>query len=236
MPLTDPVVQVTSIVQASAAVATFVVAGVAAVVAYFQVREARRTREDLARPYVAAYLEMDGIILNLVVKNFGNSVARDVTITPDAPILRGTPNNGQPDPVGLFDSLPVLVPGQEWRTFFDSGPNLKEGQPINTVTLKYNDARNHPLPSDDFRLDWHQFESILFGTKKDLDDVGRSLEKIATTLGNWTEGQLGVKVFARSGAEKDRQDRKQHDEFRQRQAAAQTGNNLNAAPEDATTV
>ena len=207
--------------QAVGTVGTLVVAIVAAFVAFRQVREARRTREDQARPYVAAYLELDGILLNLVVKNFGNSVARNVTMTPDAPMIRSADLNGKPDTIDLFKSLPVLVPGQEWRTWFDSGTTLKDEQPIYTVKLKYDDARNRPLPSDDFRLDWHQFESVLFSNEKDLDDVGKALEKIAATLGNWTEGLKGLKVYTRSGAEKDQKEREWvADAPRRRQAHA----------------
>lgn len=232
----DPILQATSIVQASAAVATFLVAGIAAVVAYFQVREARHTREDQARPYVAAYLETDGFVVELVVKNFGNSVARNVTMTPDVPMLRGALINGQPDPIGLFESLPVLVPSQEWRTLFDTGPNLKGDQPVYTVTLKYDDARNHPLPSDEFRLDWHQFESALLMDKKDLDDVGKALEKIANTVGNWTEGLRGLKVFTRSGAEKDQKEREWAAEAPARRQAmrdAQAATQAQAAADEA---
>ena len=54
--------------QAIAAIATLMVAAAAALYARGQVNEARRSREDQTRPYVAAYLELsDNSTLELVV-------------------------------------------------------------------------------------------------------------------------------------------------------------------------
>ena len=65
---------------------TLAVAVAAAIFAWFQVREVRRTREEKARPHVAVYFESNGRLLFLVVKNFGTTTARDVRLLLDKPI------------------------------------------------------------------------------------------------------------------------------------------------------
>jgi hypothetical protein len=116
----------TELVIAAAAGLTFLVALAAAIVALVQVIEARRTREAQTRPYVVAYLVQDGFIFDLVVRNFGTTPARNVRVTPDQAMRRVRPQNAAVDVIGLFEMMPVLVPGQEWRTFFDSSMDLAQ--------------------------------------------------------------------------------------------------------------
>jgi integrase-like protein len=51
------------------------------VIAFGQVKEARRTREDEHRPFVVVDLETDDFIFMLAVTNLGTTLARDVSIT-----------------------------------------------------------------------------------------------------------------------------------------------------------
>jgi hypothetical protein len=60
------------------------------------------------------------------VKNFGTTGARDVVPTSNPKLKRSTGSGDETQDVWMFDRLPLLAPGQEWRTFFDSGLSRKE--------------------------------------------------------------------------------------------------------------
>jgi hypothetical protein len=88
-----------------------------------QLSEARRLRREQAQPYVVVFTEGSGNDprhFDLVIKNFGMTAATDVRVVFSAPlesaVLRGPPNHS---PIRTPDVIPVLVPGQEWRTFWD---------------------------------------------------------------------------------------------------------------------
>jgi len=204
----------TELVIAAAAALTFLVAVAAAIVALVQVIEARRTRDEQSRPYVVAYLVMDRFLLDLVIKNFGTTPARNVRVVPSKDMHRVTAQNAAIDLIRVFDSMPVLVPGQEWRTFFDSGHDLAQAQAagnsheIYSVTITCDDWRGRPVRAETFELDWHQFEAIIYGTPKTIEDVAKGVEKIADELHNLREtssfGRGGLSVVVRDGEQLDR--------------------------------
>ncbi|HEY4268745.1 MAG TPA: hypothetical protein VGM94_11190 [Galbitalea sp.] len=204
----------TEIVIAAAAALTFLVAVAAAIVALVQVVEARKTRDEQTRPYVVAYLVKDRFILDLVIKNFGTTPARNVRVTSNKEMHRVTPQNAMVDKIELFDSMPVLVPGQEWKTFFDSGRDLAQakaaGNPhdVYTLTITCDDWRGRPVEPETFALDWRQFESILYSTPKTIEDVAKGVEDIAKELHDLKEtssvGRGGLSVVVRDGEQIDR--------------------------------
>lgn len=189
--------------QASAAVATFIVAGAAALYARGQVNEARRSREDQTRPYVAAYLELsDNSTLELVIKNFGTTTARNVTVTSDVPMKRHWGN--EVEDLLLFEELPVLVPGQDWRTLFDvAGQRMDANNyDLYTLVVSYGDIRGRPLDAESFIIDWRPFQHKQYVGRKTINDIGESVQGIDKTLATWTEGR-GLAVVSRNGHKKD---------------------------------
>lgn len=83
-----------------------------------QLGEARRTREQQVRPYVAVLVEQDPQdpqLIYFVVRNFGVSPARDVAFE-----MEPEPQSSD-GPLRLPSELPYLPPGGEFRTFWDSG-------------------------------------------------------------------------------------------------------------------
>lgn len=191
--------------QAIGAMGTLAVAAAAAIFAWFQIRELRRTREEQARPYVAVYWQTDGRALFFVVKNFGSTTAREVRLSLDKPIKRSFKVSGEHETLRIFDILPVMVPGQEWRTFYDTGVGLlqEELTETYTVTASYRDARGRRLPDDTFILDWSTFKDIEWIGEKTMDDIGDVLEKMQRTLASWTDGIRGLSVVNRDGDAKD---------------------------------
>ncbi|WP_139830915.1 hypothetical protein [Mycobacterium paraense] len=117
---------------ALAAWTTVLIAFGAAVFAWFQVREARRTREEQAQPNVVIYSELNLSALDwieIVVKNFGTTPAYHVKVTITPP-LTSQPNLISGD--YLFEvPIPeflILAPGQEWRTGWDHTPSRRKYQ------------------------------------------------------------------------------------------------------------
>lgn len=117
---------------ALAAWATVLIAFGAAVFAWFQVREARRTREEQAQPNVVLYTELNPSakrFIEIVIKNFGTTPAYHVKATFDPP-LKATPNllsKGKLADVPIPE-FPILAPSQEWRTGWDHSVSRKRHQ------------------------------------------------------------------------------------------------------------
>ena len=106
-----------------------VLVGLAALI--FMLRQRRQQREaslQQSRPYVAVYMEQhaaDWHLIELVVRNFGQTAAYDVELDfVDPPTVAKYENahDGMVDigELKLPDALPALAPGQEWRTLWDS--------------------------------------------------------------------------------------------------------------------
>lgn len=204
--------------QAFGAVGTLVIAVVAAIYAGQQVREARRSRAEQTRPYVAVYLEVlrevEMSMLQLVFKNFGTTTARDITVTVDQPMRRAWGRASSPEELRLFDRLPALVPGQTWETLFDWGPDrfnagLNEAYEI---TVHSHDSSGKPLPDETFVIDWMTLVPTRNVGVKTTHHVGKSLSAIERTMQKWTEGLSGLRVYTRSGEEKDHAEREWYEQ------------------------
>ena len=114
-----------------AAIAQWVTAGIALAAAVFalnQVQEARRTRERQAQPNVVAFADLNPVDegwLDVIVKNFGQTSAYNVRVHFDPwPTVMPFVHPLSGDTVTRLwvpRDMPVLAPGQEWRTAWDSG-------------------------------------------------------------------------------------------------------------------
>jgi hypothetical protein len=117
---------------ALAAWATVLIALGAAVFAWFQVREARRTREEQAQPNVVVYSELNPSVkqfIEIVVKNFGVTPAYNVKITVDPP-LKAAPNSASGEQLAdvPIPEFLILAPAQEWRTGWDHAVSREKYQ------------------------------------------------------------------------------------------------------------
>jgi hypothetical protein len=119
-----------------ATVAVYVVLGI---FAWIQVLQARRLREEQARPFVIVDFE-PGFLVYLTVENIGRTMARDVSIRFDEPLestLSG-PREIDESPL-LRKPIPTLPPGRKIRVLFDQyAARLEAGLPLTyDVTLRY---------------------------------------------------------------------------------------------------
>ena len=217
--------------QAAGTVATFVVATVAAVIALVQLGQARRLREEEARPYVVAFLDRtEANVLDLVVKNFGLTAARDVRLSSSPELYRVW--EGKQEPMGTFDVLPVLVPGQEWRTMFDFYDQRGTANDLTTfaLTVTSRDSRNKALPTETFVLDEAVYRSVEFMERKGMHEIAEALQTVASQTKSWTEGQRGLSVFTRDGAAKDKRQAERFAAIREARAAQQAADEAALQP------
>ncbi len=95
------------------------------------------------RPYVAVLVEQDPNNrqhIYFVVRNFGQSPARDVKFDLDPPAWHSEDAAGRPaGPLELPTELWFLPPGGEFRTFWDSGLHRADSDlpDRHTVNLTY---------------------------------------------------------------------------------------------------
>ena len=148
------------------------VLAVAAFMALRQVREARRLREDQTRPFVVVDFEPIEVhgFLDLVVKNVGPTMARDVRIAFDPPI-QSTRELDVPiaELKMLREGIPTLAPGKEHRMHFAFGPDhYKSDLPDSfRARVRYSDQRGRrwfdELMDLDLGLYWSQLRVDVYG-------------------------------------------------------------------------
>src|SRR5690606_30389954 len=90
------------------------------------VREARTIRVAQAQPRVAVYAEphpLHPLVINVVVRNYGSTPARDVKIRPDEPLTRTAENPAHAQPAAVqIPDIAYLAPGQRGETVWDYRP------------------------------------------------------------------------------------------------------------------
>jgi hypothetical protein len=119
---------------ALAAWAAIVVAIVTLVFTNHQITRNRRLAAEQTRPHVAMLMEphaADWHVIELVVRNFGQTAAYDIRFSFQNPPMVAEYENaadGYADIVELQlpRELPVLAPGQEWRMVWDSALDRAE--------------------------------------------------------------------------------------------------------------
>lgn len=180
-------------------------------IAIWQIFAARRVQENQARPYVVAGIRRTGVhgVVELYVRNLGETAAHEV-------IMKMSP---EPTSVSdskyfkLFDSIPTLVPGDEWSTIWEvkAAERFQQSDVPSRfdVTLNYqgpNRKRKTPTHTDPFVIDWEVHRSTTYVAPRDIEDVARELEKIRKAIGTDKPGQhtlveAGHELAERAGTE-----------------------------------
>lgn len=213
-----------ALVAAGGAVGTLVVAIVAALAAFRQVREARALRQEQAQPYVAVFMEPSAAsvqIIDLVVRNFGMTAAHDVQLD-ISPNLERSVEGGGVEPVWLPPGLPTLVPGQAWRTMWDSSVHhLQSGLPDrHDARVSFRDSRGQAL-SASYQLDWGAFKGRRWTVTYGIHDAAKALREIDKTMKKWRESVAGgLAVYVRDGDEKDRREHEEREAWLRERTAA----------------
>lgn len=234
---------------ALAAWITAAVAVAAGYVALDQLGEARqarleqaRLRKEQAQPYVVAYMafsEASTFLVDLVVRNFGATAAHDVHLAIDpwprrsidqerqrdaspADAQQGTPDQAESDHgyVWLPDRIPVLVPGQEWRTLWDTGRRLSTDLPDHhNARISFLDSQGESYCTE-AALDWRIIKDREMVTVYGAHEAAKALRDLSKTAAKWKEGPTGgLRVYVRDGDAKDQRQR-EHIEARRAERGA----------------
>jgi hypothetical protein len=115
---------------------TALAVGIAALIfVWLHVRRKQAQTTEQVRPYVSMFMEphaADWHLIELVTRNFGRTAAYDVKFTFLRPLTvaryEEEYDDQRPEVVSLPlpEVLPVLAPGQEWRTVWDSQMDREE--------------------------------------------------------------------------------------------------------------
>jgi hypothetical protein len=178
---------------AAATMAYAVIAAVAAVVVYFQVREARKTREQQARPFVVVDVQPSrvwGNILNLVVENVGTTVAHDVHITFSPAVETSRKGYDLAGSALLSDGIPTLPPRRRIEVLFDvSHERKKTSLPTRyDVVVTFRDARHRAQEPLRYVIDF----AYLYGLQR-IEELGmhhaaKALRGLDRTLAGMKDG------------------------------------------------
>jgi hypothetical protein len=129
---------------------------VALIYANQQIRRSHRRQAERTKPHVGMFMEphaADWHVIELVVRNFGQTPAFDVQFTFEHPPTVAEYENATDGYADVVDlrlprQLTTLAPGQEWRTVWDSALDRAElGEGIEsrfTGTVTYYDRAEEP--------------------------------------------------------------------------------------------
>lgn len=208
-----------------AALAAWITAAVALVaggVAVGQLGEARRLRFEQAQPYVVVCMEpspASSWFVDLVVRNFGTTAAHDVRLQIEPAPQR---HSGKGDDVWLPAAIPVLAPGQEWRTYWDSGERIESQLPRrHEAVVTFKDSHGRTLPELRSILDWGVLENRVTIDIYGSHHAAKALRQIDKTLAGWREGPRGLRAYVRDGDAKDARERERMEQRRREEQQRQ---------------
>jgi hypothetical protein len=200
-------------VAAIAQAATVLVAGWALIYARGQVREARETRERVARPDVVVYVDHHAVrrYMDLVVKNFGQTTAYNIRLI--LPPLKHVPFRSQitgemVTNLPIPKSIAVLAPGQEWRTVWESAVRRGryKGDKLQTQFVGAVEFDDRVVPTkpgyrNPVSLDIDMFWNTTWIERNETRTVKDALYDIAGTLKSYQDDSSGVWVYPLDGEE-----------------------------------
>ncbi|MGY2029444.1 hypothetical protein [Nocardia gipuzkoensis] len=184
-----------------------------------QVDVAQATRRDQAQPNVVVFTESNHthwLALELVIKNFGSTPARDVRIHFDTtPQVSPRSKSAEATDLWYPEVIPFLAPWQEWRALWDFGPR-RNGYPElasrHDVTVSFTDQHGKAMTTSSV-LDWKSMEGTTRINTMTVHDIGQLLkaqneilEEMSKSLASFGDPRKGVWAFG-SDAVQELQDR-----------------------------
>lgn len=201
-----------AVVSAAAAWVTIGIAVLAVLYAARQVKEAqnqleetRATRREQAQPYVVMYAEpstVDPYVIELVIKNYGTTAAFGVAINLDSTPRRSGESLRREEVIDVVmpHVIPILAPGQEYRTQWDHAVLRRKVNPPqeHRGQLTYRDSRGEQLNSP-VHLDWHNLTQRTWQHQSGLHEAAEALGQIRDRLARWEAPSGALAAVARDG-------------------------------------
>lgn len=185
---------------------TVLVAAIAAVFAYHQVREARRLREEQAAPFVVVDIQPSDVsmqLLNLVIENVGTTLARDVQIT-FTPPLRSSLSDSKLAKSTLFsEGIQTFPPRRRIEFLFDqaAGRFADKSLPLRyDAVVSFKDSRGRPQEALSYVIDLGYLYGLEYVEQFGQHHMAKALREIHDTLRKWTATGRGggLRVWTRS--------------------------------------
>lgn len=167
--------------------ANFVVSVVSCIAAVAAVIVALRSIYESKLPDVVVYLEhdRDNSCMNLVVKNFGKGIARNISMNGFDYSMADPGMVQQLKHTFIERGIPVLVPGASRSTVIQGGTSMKShSEDACNVTVAYTESAfpfGTKTFSETFVLDYYSFSSSLY-TKSELYEIKEELGSIKASL------------------------------------------------------
>ena len=206
---------ITDWLSVAATVLTFGVALWALFYARRQVKEAKEARQQIddierkrSEPSVVVYMEpaASQYIQEIVIKNFGLTPAYDVKFVSNPPIQRTADNDRKAaEDVELPEVIPYLAPGQEWRTIWDVSRDRSVNEKLadrHEVEVTFKGLDDVELKSRAV-LDWAPLKTKRFMDTLGVHDLAKAVKEMNTRQKKWNETPGGLRVWVRSGDERD---------------------------------
>jgi hypothetical protein len=180
----------------------------AAVVGGWQLKEARRLRIEQAQPYIAVYADASPAgswVFDLVIKNFGRTPATNIRVRIEPTLQRTAPGDKT---VALPAVIPTLVPGQEWRTFWDTQLARQDSSLPSSyaVEARFSDATGKREYRLGFELDWEATTHRDVVDVATLHDAAKALQDIRELLKKAIPAGA-LNVMSRDGDARDARER-----------------------------
>ena len=200
--------------------ATAVVAVAAAWFVWVQIRDARRATQEATQPNVVAMFESNPVtpqVIELAVRNFGSTPARDVTIAIE-PKPRRTMGGGGVQDVWVPSTIPFLAPGQEWRTTWDFAPQRASSPELgaedrHVARVSCTGLARTQRRTTESVLDWSAFKGRRYLDIKTVHHAAKSLRAVERLLTKWSEGNQGMAVLVRDGDKFDADEKAEYDAY-----------------------
>jgi hypothetical protein len=166
-----------------------------------QLGEAQTLRREQAQPYIAVFIEETGTGIhqyNLVVKNFGATAAKDVRVSITPPPRSANLRNSHAEHYfKIPEVISVLVPGQEWSTYWDWSGALDKATDLPRrydAEVSFRDSRGKEVDTYQFVLDWEPLIARGGPTRYGIHQVADSLQDISTAIRGVTIGRTSIPV------------------------------------------
>jgi hypothetical protein len=164
----------------------------AAIVAWHQVREARRLREERNRPFVVVDFDRQegSRAILLTISNIGTSLARDVRFE-FTPELESTWSYVPFSELKMFrDGIATLAPQKMIQTIFDIAPQRfdrrHELPDVYEARVNYKDERAQRSFEETMHLDLGIYWNLTHVERRGIHDMHERLKDIREEMKKWT--------------------------------------------------
>src|ERR1041385_3852146 len=149
------------------------------------IAEMKAARLQEIAPHVIVFIDMphdDNWMLYFVIKNTGRTIARDIKIKFDPPLMTGIGEKVRPLDIYLLrEGISSLAPGQEIRTPLDAfSAYTRDKLPtVYKASLTYFDGLQPERIETNHVIDLSMFDDLLVLQRKDEQDLIKAVEELA---------------------------------------------------------